>query len=719
MARVAFALAVAAGLQMGQASTVMATKNPIRKVVTMLQNVQKKVEQEGEKEEELYEKFMCYCKTGVSDLEKSIADAEAKIANADSAVKEAEANKKQLDADLVSHKADREDAKKAMAEATSLREKEAATYATAKEDAEANTGAISKAVAALEKGVAGSFLQTSAAGVIRKLAITTNMDDADRQEIMAFLQSNSDYAPASGEIIGILKQMGDEMTAGLAEATEAEEEALKLYDEMMAAKKKEVETLTKAIEVKSVRVGELAVSIAEIRNEADDAAESLVEDKKFLEDLKTNCGTKTAEWEEIKKMRAEEMLALAETIKILNDDDALELFKKTLPSPSAASFVQVQVTQASLKARALAMIRGAQMSSKPVHQQLDFIALALNGKAIGFDKIVKMIDELVVLLKTEQVDDDKKKDDCAAEFDVQDDKKKGLETDISDSEAAIAKAEDSIATLTEELKALEDGIKALDKSVAEATEQRKEQNEDYKELMAQDGAAVEILGFAKNRLNKFYNPKLYVPPPKRELSEEDKIATAFGGTAAPTPAPGGIAGTGVTAFAQVQAHSQLDNQEAPPPPPETFGPYTKKSEANNGVIAMMDLLIKDLEKEMTTAEADEKNAQANYEQTMEDAAAKRAEDSKTMSDKQAAKADAEAALEGHNEDKTSATTALGGVMETISALHAECDWLVQYYDARKAARAAEVESLSNARAVLSGADYSLVQTGVRHLRGNQ
>jgi len=273
--------------------------------------------------------------------------------------------------------------------------------------------------------------------------------------------------------------------------------------------------------------------------------------------------------------------------------------------------------------------------------------------------------------------------------------------------------------LTEELKALEDGIKALDKSVAEATEQRKEQNEDYKELMAQDGAAVEILGFAKNRLNKFYNPKLYVPPPKRELSEEDKIATAFGGTAAPTPAPGGIAGTGVTAFAQVQAHSQLDNQEAPPPPPETFGPYTKKSEANNGVIAMMDLLIKDLEKEMTTAEADEKNAQANYEQTMEDAAAKRAEDSKTMSDKQAAKADAEAALEGHNEDKASATTALGGVMETISALHAECDWLVQYYDARKAARAAEVESLSNAKAVLSGADYSLVQTGVRHLRGSQ
>merc|ERR1712072_701885 len=123
-------------------------------------------------------------------------------------------------------------------------------------------------------------------------------------------------------------------------------------------------------------------------------------------------------------------------------------------------------------------------------------------------------------------------------------------------------------TTTDEIKVLEDGIKELDKSVAEATEQRKEENEDFTELMASDSAAKELLGFAKNRLNKFYNPKLYKPPPKRELSEEDRATLAAGGTLAPTEAPGGIAGTGVTVLVDVK----------PPPPPEAPGAYKKKGE---------------------------------------------------------------------------------------------------------------------------------------------
>merc|ERR1712187_1047150 len=97
-----------------------------------------------------------------------------------------------------------------------------------------------------------------------------------------------------------------------------------------------------------------------------------------------------------------------------------------------------------------------------------------------------------------------------------------------------------------------------------ATEQRKEENKEYTELMANDAAAKELLGFARNRLNKFYNPKLYKAPPKRVLSEEDRITVNMGGTLAPTAAPGGIAGTGV-AFADVSQHSQDDSMVKPPP----------------------------------------------------------------------------------------------------------------------------------------------------------
>merc|ERR1719352_1998045 len=134
-----------------------------------------------------------------------------------------------------------------------------------------------------------------------------------------------------------MKQLKDEMAGDLKDLMAQEEKAIKEYEELMAAKKAEVETLTKAIEEKLVRVGELGVSIAQMKNDLEDTQETLGEDTKYLADLGKTCAAKTKEWDARCKERSEELLALAETIKILNDDDALELFKKTLPS---ASFLQ-------------------------------------------------------------------------------------------------------------------------------------------------------------------------------------------------------------------------------------------------------------------------------------------------------------------------------------------------------------------------------------------
>jgi hypothetical protein len=210
-----------------------------------------------------------------------------------------------------------------------------------------------------------------------------------------------------------------------------------------------------------------------------------------------------------------------------------------------------------------------------------------------------MIDDMVALLKQEQLDDDHKKEYCEGQFDLADDKKKELTRAEGKLTASIEDAKESIATLADEIKALEKGIKDLDKTVAEATANRKEENSDFKTLFASDSAAKELLGLAKNRLNKFYNPKLYKAPPARELSDEDRATLAAGGTLAPTAAPGGIAGTGVTVLADVSAHNAA--KVAPPPPPATAAAFSKKSEESNGVIAMIDLMIGDLTKEMTEA----------------------------------------------------------------------------------------------------------------------
>merc|ERR1719503_293755 len=347
------------------------------------------------------------------------------------------------------------------------------------------------------------------------------------------------------------------MTKSLDEATATEQGAISTFDSLIKAKTDEVNALTAAIEDKTRRVGELGVSIVQMKGDLSDSEEALIADTKFLAELKKSCSTKEAEWAIIVKSRSEEMLALADTIKILNDDDAKE----------------------------------------------------------------------------------------------------------------------GIATLTSDIEALNEGIVALDKSVAEATEQRKEENDDYKTLIQSNSAAKDILAFAKNRLNKFYNPKLYKPD-------------------------------GAASFMQISAHGAAD----PGPAPEAPKAFKKNSEGGTGVIAMIDLLIKDLDTEITEAETEEKLAQEEYEELMADSAAKRASDSKSVTEKEGVKANTEASLAADESELKDTKGELMATMEYEASLHAECDWLIKYFDMRKEARAGEIDSMKKAKAVLSGADFSLVQT---------
>merc|ERR550514_1189337 len=369
----------------------------------------------------------------------------------------------------------------------------------------------------------------------------------------------------------------------------------------------------------------------------------------------------------------------------------------------------MEVGEKQLKQRALAVL-GARGGHRDF--RLDLIALALKGKKVDFGKVLSMIDEMVVLLGKEQAADDEKKAYCEAELDKAEDEQKELEHAVADLEKSIEESKGNIATLTTEIEDLQQGIIDLDKAVAEATEQRKKENEENTETLAANNAAKDIIGIAKNRLNKFYNPKLYKAAPKRELTAEERISVNLGGTMAPTNAPGGIAGTGVAVLVAVAA------QGAPPPPPETFGAYQKQGEASGGVMAMMDMLVADLDKEIQEMEFEETDAQKEYEEFMAASAAKRAADAKSITEKEAAKAGLEAEIEKMTLEHKATMEAAMAKGEQLKDLHLECDWLLENFEVRKEARAGEVDALKKAKAVLSGADYSLVQTKVqRHLRG--
>merc|ERR1719453_2750622 len=342
-----------------------AAENPIRRIVNLLQMMQKEVTADGEKDEEMTEKFVCYCETSGKTLADGIQELTDKIPQIEAKIKEAVAFKERVDDELVQHKKDRADAKASIESATAQREKEAAEFAKLSGDLKANIAACGKAITAISKGMGAAFLQSGSASALKKIVLTNpKLDRYSREALTEFLSTDmsSGYAPASGEIVGILKQLLEDMEGDLKEATDTENAAIAEFEGLVSAKEKEIQAATEAIESKTARAGEVAVEIVNLKNDLEDAKEALGEDQKFLAELKKSCATAEKEYEERKASRAQELVAIGETIKILNDDDALDLFKKTLPSPS---LLQLTASDRDVRDEALSALQSLQKSQAP------------------------------------------------------------------------------------------------------------------------------------------------------------------------------------------------------------------------------------------------------------------------------------------------------------------------------------------------------------------
>merc|ERR1719258_107955 len=135
-----------------------------------------------------------------------------------------------------------------------------------------------------------------------------------------------------------------------------------------------------------------------------------------------------------------------------------------------------------------------------------------------------------------------------------------------------------------------------------------------------------------------------------------------------------IPGTSIAAlFTQVKVHQKA----APPAPPDTWGAYQKKDGKSNGVIALMEMLIKELEDGITTSKHEEEAAQADLDTKIEET----------------------------KEKKVNQETTLENIKQLLLDLHAKCDFIIENFDMRKAARETEKEGLDNAKSVLSGANF--------------
>merc|ERR1719353_392007 len=280
------------------------------------------------------------------------------------------------------------------------------------------------------------------------------------------------------------------------------------------------------------------------------------------------------------------------------------------------------------------------------------LALAASAQLDAFEKVKKMIDEMVVVLKKDQEDEVKHRDFCVAEFDENEKQTLVKSNEIKDLKGLIAKSEATMKTIDEEMAALKDSIKEMQKQMAKASEEREAQNHEYQTVVADQVATQDILKKALKRLESFYKKAL------------------------------------------LQGHAEPG--AAVPPPPPAFGEY-KKNEGSSGVMTMIENVIKEAHESEKEALKDEADSQAGYEEFIKNSNSAIEKANNEIVAKTEQKAETEATMVQAKADLDSATKDSEALATYKAELHESCDFVLKNFDTRQAARMDEIEGLARRR----------------------
>merc|ERR1712032_461215 len=329
-----------------------AKNRPVSKVITLLKDMLKQLEKEAAEDEEIYDKMACWCETNDKEKTKAVADAEAKIEDLTTKIEELTASSARLNTEIKNLEKEVAKNQEALDQATAIREKELAEFNAEEKDALQAISALKSAITVLSKHHSGALLQTSASHLeavastiqyqMQKHAAVLQgvLTHTERKAIAAFIESPQDYfdasptfkqsyAPQSGEIFGILKQMKESFETNLSDSQKEEMANQKAYEDVKAAKTEEIKAGQDQIDKKTQQLASTDEKLAESKESLEDTKASLSADEEFLMMLKEKCSTTDAEWEERQKTRQLEMEACSKALAVLSSDDAHDLFTKT------------------------------------------------------------------------------------------------------------------------------------------------------------------------------------------------------------------------------------------------------------------------------------------------------------------------------------------------------------------------------------------------------
>jgi len=677
---------------LGLAGTTLASDSPspIRKVVTLVEEMKTTVETEAKEDMKAYDQYKCWCDNNGAEKKDAIAYATDQIADLEAFLEEAAGKVGELKTEIGSLVDDIAEDNAGLAEARSVREKETGEFQAFEADSKESIGLLTMAIEVLSKvqfvqkgdpKVEAALVQVrqvierhypSYQSVMQKDLydmIGSLQDVVGTGKGQSFLHQSQapiaggggtagakSYNAASGQIVGILVGMNDEFVRDLSAAQRSEFKSLVDFQNLQAAKLAEINAANEQKDMKQATLADLLDRVAKAKEDLETMKAAKSADETFLAEMSVNCQTVDQEYAERSKIRSDELVALADVIDILTSDDARDLFAKSV----GTSFLQVSVQEKDRRAdRALKHL--AKVAAKTSNWAL--LSLVTSSRLDAFVKVKEALDKLMAELKVQQKDEVEKNDLCKKEIDkTEDDIKIGenLKEDLSETQRDL---ENTLATLAENIATLKQEVADMEVNIKQAGINRKEENQLFQQSVADQRATVKVLNMALDRLKEFYTPG--------------------------------------AAFAQIRAHQPVPGAAVAAPPPKP-GAY-EKSSGSGGVMQLLQKIISEAQQEESVLEIDENNAQRLYARFVADSSASMEADRQGIAEKEKQTAEASSSLSVTKESQLANGAQLEKLGSLLGGLHADCDYVLKYFDIRQKMRQEEMDAIDEAYAILSGA----------------
>jgi len=544
-----------AAVVLGYALAEESRENPIQRVVGLLKDMAATLNKDMEDDEALFDKLNCWCRT--NRLEKGDASkaSEEKIAQLQSAIESGTARSKQLKEEIASLESQFAADKAALEEAEELRKKQLKDF---QDNEDASIVAIENCKAAmtvlakhqddafpqLKVSLLQNWHDTSSSGrdfdqflsnegvfdhigddLVAKKHLraqpeqlkpdapvhgwASNDVDVVRRALKsaaAFVQARGgqayfpSYESKSGEIVGVLKTMFEEMSAELKADQEKEADRVATFTEMRAAKRTAIADAEKMSERKEDELATTMNDLAEAKEDLKAEGVALDDSQNFSKNLEKTCAEAEANFEARKKGRMEEIQAVSETINILTSDEARDTISSTY------SFLQ----RSESRVRSLAaakLRRAAALSGDP---SVAFLATSVELDA--FTEVKKAIDDMVAELKVQQADEVKKNDYCKESLHEAEMKMAKTDEEKNDLLAKEESLKAKIVALEKGIMDANNNIESTKVNLKRASEDRQMENREFQTTLRDQKVTAEILKKALKKLNKFYGFVQQTPP---------------------------------------------------------------------------------------------------------------------------------------------------------------------------------------------------------------